>query len=313
MYFLKHYPTPASGLALGILSISGFWAFFIANPIIAHGFVTILGTISLILLIPTIIKLLIIPKELSNALKKPSVSCILPTISMSLMLISHAFNGLGILFSSTCWLIAIAVHAMLLMFFILYRAKDFQSKDVEPSWFIPPVGMAVACLTTPNNDLLLVSQGICLLTAIGYIIIFSVIVKEFIKNTFKTNAAHPASAVLAAPASLLLAGYLSISHEPQPLFIIILYTTAIIKTSTVYLLTPKLIRLPFHPSCACLTFPLAISAIASLKVSQWMLSLHALAGYSHLIELLAIIQGIACSYIITLIFIRYIRFIVSKY
>ena len=128
------------------------------------------------------------------------------------------------------------------------------------------------------------------------------------KNTFKTNAAHSSSAVLAAHAILLLAGYLNISHESQPLFIIILYTIAIIKTSIVYVLSPKLIRLPFHPSCACLTFPLAISAIANLKVSQWMLTLQALTGYTHIIELLAIIEGVACSYIITLIFIRYLRF-----
>ncbi len=310
MKFLKTYPIPAAGLALGILSISEFWRFFIPNHNAAHSTITIMGIISLALLMPAMIKLIRHPQELTAALHHPTIGCILPTISMSLMLISHAFNGLGVVFSSTLWLAAILLHAIFLILFIAYRTKDFTMTSIQASWYIPPVGMAVACLTTPTEALLAVSQGVAIFTMIAYVLVSPSILRTLIKNTSKKNYSDHSCAILAAPASLVLSGYLSTFNQPQSLIIILLYITCIIKTITVYKFLTQLLRLPFKPSCSCLTFPLAISAIASLKVSQWMLNLSVFAPYSHLVFLIATIEGIIASCIIFYTFIGYMKYFI---
>ena len=307
MKFLKTYPIQAAGLALGIMSISEFWRFFIPNHNAAHSTTTIIGIIGLALLLPAMIKLICHPQELAAALRNPTISCILPTISMSLMLMSKAFNGLGTAFSSTLWLAAILLHAIFLILFIVYRTKDFTMSSIQASWFIPPVGMAVACLTTPTEALLAVSQGVAIFTMVAYILVSPFILWTLINNTSKKNHSDNSNAILAAPASLVLSGYLSTFKQPQPLIIILLYATCIIKIITVYKLLTQLLRLPFQLSCSCLTFPLAISAIASLKVSQWMLGISVLAPYSNLVLLIGTIEGIIASCIILCVFIGYMK------
>ncbi|WP_312885041.1 SLAC1 family transporter [Candidatus Sodalis endolongispinus] len=87
------------------------------------------------------------------------------------------------------------------------------------------------------------------------------------------DSAKPTIAIMAAPASLCLAGYLSVTPQPSLLLCATLLGVALSMTLMIYLPLLRLMRLPFTPGFAAFTFPMLIGAIALYKLA------HALAVY----------------------------------
>lgn len=82
------------------------------------------------------------------------------------------------------------------------------------------------------------------------------------------DAALPTFAIMAAPASLSLAGYLSITNQPNYLLVAVLLSLAIFMTSLVYVAFVRLLRLPFSSGYAAFTFPMVIGATALFKLAD---------------------------------------------
>jgi len=80
--------------------------------------------------------------------------------------------------------------------------------------------------------------------------------------------------IMAAPASLCLAGLFPVFREPPAIFIYILVPLALLSTLYVYTLIPKLIKVPFHPGLAPLTFPLAISTLAIQRYYKYLVNIN---------------------------------------
>ena len=45
------------------------------------------------------------------------------------------------------WLLAVGLHIIFLVSFVYHRAKAFELHHMVPSWFVPPVGIIVACVS----------------------------------------------------------------------------------------------------------------------------------------------------------------------
>ena len=75
---------------------------------------------------------------------------------------------------------------------------------------------------------------------------------------------------MAAPASLSLAGYLTITQAPDINIISLLAGIAVLMTTVVYVTYFRLLRLPFSPAYAAFTFPMVIGSTALFKTAQWM-------------------------------------------
>lgn len=58
------------------------------------------------------------------------------------------------------------------------------------------------------------------------------------------DAAKPTLAIMAAPASLSLAGYLTVVSEPSPVIVALLFGIAVLMTAIIYLAFTRLLRLP---------------------------------------------------------------------
>ena len=82
------------------------------------------------------------------------------------------------------------------------------------------------------------------------------------------SSVMPTFAILAAPASLSLAGYLTIMSEPNLMLVSVLTPLAIFMTAIVYIAFVRLLRLPFSPGYAAFTFPTVIGATALLKLGS---------------------------------------------
>ena len=122
------------------------------------------------------------------------------------------------------------------------------------------------------------------------------------------DAAKPTIAILAAPASLSLAGYLTVSQDPSLLLVAVLLGIAVLMTGIIYLAFIKLLRLPFSPGYAAFTFPLVIGATALFKVGQLLSQWPEAVDYVAQINQLAYLELGAATLIVGYVVLRYLMF-----
>ena len=147
--------------------------------------------------------------------------------------------------------------------------KDPKLHLMVPSWFVPPIGVVVACVSFPNEWALLPLASALFWFGLGcYAIMLPLMVYRLIFLNEVPNAAKPTIAILAAPASLLLAGYLTIENDPSLLLCSLLFGIAVLMTFVIYFSFWRLLRLQFSPGYAAFTFPMAIGATALFKLAD---------------------------------------------
>ena len=271
---LSRFPTPVAGLAAGIASIGMILDFSLNYA----GFIANVGTIQTItalisgsLLIFLSARFLLHPKTIYNDLKHPVVGSVAPTFAMALMMVSNAVikyhnESLG----QILWLLAVIVHLGFLVTFVYHRAIKFQWEHMVPSWFVPPVGIIVAAVAYagPPEGLLHTIAEWCLYFGIAcYAVMLPLMFYRLIFKVNITVDAQTSIAILAAPASLCMAGMLNMTSEPMPIVFLVLYGIAVLMTFIVYVAFSQLLRLNFSPGYSAYTFPLAIGATAQFKAA----------------------------------------------
>ena len=261
----RSLPTPIAGLALGVASLG--WCMENALPL--NGYGQIIGaTVATCLLALLLARFVCHFDTLWTDLKHPVAGSIVPTFAMCLMVISKALGTVLPNFSLGLWCAAVAAHLCALGIFVYHRVRDPNMANMVPSWFIPPVGIIVADITFPGTPELL-PFALVLLTIgmVSYAVMLPLMLYRLIFLTEVPNAAKPTIAIMAAPASLSLAGYLSVVQDPNLLICAVLLGIAILMTFAIYFSFWKLLRLQFSPGYAAFTFPMAIGATALYKTA----------------------------------------------
>lgn len=262
-------PTPMAGLALGIASLGWCWE----NSGLFAGQAQRLGAVfAAAMLLVLLGKFLLHPKSLWQDLAHPVVGSVVPTFAMATMVVSKAISGpVG----AGLWLLAVLLHLLFLLAFCFHRLRQFELSHMVPSWFVPPVGIIVADVACPGTAMLPLAQGLLWFGIICYGLMLPLMLYRLIFAAEVPDAAKPTIAILAAPASLSLAGYLTVVEQPSPLLVSLLLGIAVLMTGIIYLAFFKLLRLPFSPGFAACTFPMVIGATALFKTEacfrQWQL------------------------------------------
>ncbi|MGL6070619.1 TDT family transporter [Craterilacuibacter sp.] len=283
---LSAIPTPMGGLALGIASLGWCWENFMP----AGGLFQLAGAaIASVLLLALLLKFIHAPRLLYQDLAHPVAGSVVPTMAMALMVVSKAISLFSLPLGLTVWLLAIGLHVAFLATFIWHRARDFRLHHMVPSWFVPPVGIIVAAVSFPGGALLWLAQGLIVFGLVCYLIMLPLMIYRLVFASEIPDAAKPTLAILAAPASLALAGYLTVIQQPSPLLVGLLAGIAVLMTSVIYLFFLRLMRLPFSPAYAAFTFPMVIGATALYKLtaqmgawgfaSEYVSQLHAIADF----------------------------------
>lgn len=259
-------PTPMAGLALGVASFG--WGMENALPL--NGWGQIIGAvIACALLAGLVVRYTFHFDTLKNDLAHPVLGSIVPTFAMCLMVISNALTHLSLTTGAVLWGIAVIIHLFALSTFIYHRLKDPKLDLMVPSWFVPPVGIIVADVSFPGIPRLLpIAQVLFMIGLISYAILLPVMLYRLIFCSEVPNQAKPTIAILAAPASLSLAGYLTITPNPNLFLCAVLLGIAILMTFAVYFAFLRLLRLQFSPGYAAFTFPMAIGATALYKTAN---------------------------------------------
>lgn len=302
MKALQHYPTPIAGLALGIAGIGAYWSAMTG----VNGIAFSAAIIALCILLPLIMKFLLHPKCLGADLQHATVGSVVPTLAMALMLISHALLFVSTTVAVSLWLTACSMHVVFMASFFYHRLQERNLNHLVPSWYVPPIGIVVAALSVPVATLNWLAIGFVYFGLLAYVIMLPIMLYRLISGERVEAARQPTLAILAAPPSLVLAGYLTVVTTPNLLVVIALLTIALLMTLLVYLLLTQLLRLPFSPAYSAFTFPLVISATASHKAFVY---LSPLLGHNHLSWLsgVSLIEAVIASLVVAYVAFRYVE------
>lgn len=263
---LRKVPTPLGGLALGIASLGSLWAFVL--PMYSEWFTLTSALIGGFLVLAIILKFVTNPDLFRDDLAHPVISSVMPTCAMATMVVAQSLLSIMPWFAKGLWLLAVVAHLLLFVGFTVHRLIDFRLHHMVPSWFVPPVGIIVAAVTSAGMGH---EKLVFLLFVFGlgcYFLKLPVMLYRLIFREAIPDAALPTFAIMAAPASLSLAGYLSITDQPDYMLVAVLLPLAIFMTSLVYVAFVRLLRLPFSPGYAAFTFPMVIGATALFKLAD---------------------------------------------
>ena len=153
------------------------------------------------------------------------------------------------------------------------------------------IGIVVADVTFPEVAVLLPFAKILFwMGAAAYAVLLPLMIYRLFFLPEVPNGAKPTIAILAAPASLLLAGYLTVEKDPSLLLVALLFGIAILMTVVIYFAFWRLLRLQFSPGYAAFTFPMAIGATALYKLSNLVAGFPGALHYAHQIRFLAHVE-----------------------
>lgn len=300
---LAGLPTPIAGLALGIASLGWSWE----NALPLQGYAQHIGAIiAAVLLFFLTLKFICHRQLLLDDLAHPVVGSVVPTFTMASMVVSSSIGHALPVLGDSLWLVAVILHMAFLVTFISHRIKAFEMQHMIPSWFVPPIGIIVADVSFSGNPHLdFIAQLVLAFGILVYAVMLPMMIYRFIFCNQVPDAAKPTLAIMAAPASLSLAGYLTVAHEPSVLLVMMLLTIAILMTILIYLSFFSLLKLPFSPGYAAFTFPMVIGATALFKTAHWMTGVDLLSAYSAAIYDLAIIELIVATLVVGYVACRY--------
>lgn len=262
---LEHCPIPLAGLALAIASLGN--ALEGALPL--HGYArTTLATIALCCLLLLTLSALLAPLRIHHTLMHPVAGGIVPTFCMGWMVVSRSLHDAAPVLTTIIWGVAVILHLAALVRFAYCRWTTRHWQHMAPSWFIPPVGIIVASLTCPSPSYHVLCLWLLGLGMINLALLMPLMLYRLIMHPPLDSSAQPTLAILAAPVSLALAGYLTSVMAPALWLSWLLGGIAVLMTALVYLLLLSLLKRPFSPGFAAFTFPTVISAIALQKLAH---------------------------------------------
>lgn len=298
-------PTPMAGLALGIGSLGWCWE----NAADLDGSGQVAGAaIASILLLILMTKFLFHPKSLWDDLTHHVVGSVVPTFAMALMVVSKAVGMYAPYLAQALWLFAVIMHLIFLVLFVYHRAVEFKLHHMVPSWFVPPIGIIVADVAFPGGVLRPLAEGLLAFGMGVYAVMLPIMVYRLIFSHEIPDAAKPTIAIMAAPASLSLAGYLTVEQNPSPVIIALLAGIAVLMTFVIYVAFFRLLRLDFSPGYAAFTFPMVIGATALFKTAAWMAANGVAAGYVNQVSLLATVELYVSTVVVSYVALRYLAY-----
>lgn len=297
---LKKYPVPAAGLMLGLAAVGNL---FQSYGEIYHSMFGLLSTVLLVLMLAKIIKY---PKAVAETLDNPLIASVFPTFSMAIMILSTYLKAYAQTAAFIMWIIGFAFHAVLIIRFTKKYVLNFKIKQVFPSWFIVYVGIVVSSVTGPAFKMNNLGEIAFWFGFVAYLVLLGIVLYRVIKIKEIPEPALPTLAIFAAPASLLLAGYMNSFGMKNMGIVWFLMSLSLIMYVSVVVAMFKLLRLKFYPSYSSFTFPFVISGIA-MKLTNGFLakSGHGISVLKYLIRFQEVVAVVLTLYVL----VRYIQFV----
>lgn len=246
----------------------------------------------------SLLKVLSNPKWFWKEMKSGTASSHLPVLFMITISIGEFAIGKGPIygglfyFGIILWYIGLICQLVYLVWWLVTRVMWFDIKDVDGAWYVPVVGIPVACAILPSqlggSNYVTLLQALWYLSFVGFIILTCLILYRYLFVTPMHTTELPAIGIIAAPASLLLVTYFfdfnGTSNENH-VFMFLLAGIAITFTFIAYISMIKVFATKFNTGFVAYSFPLAIGAVARIVFATWLV-----ANYGVSVQLLTIFK-----------------------
>lgn len=265
---IKKVPIPIAGLMLALATTG--------NLVLSYGVVfrNIFGIISACVLLLILMKMFTYPTDMLEHVKNPVVASVAPTFTMGLILLSTYIKPYFPTMAVAIWISSILLHCVFIIYFTQKYIFNFNIKNVFPSYFIVYVGIVVVSVTAPAFNLLGVGQAAFWFGFITYICLFIIVLYRLFVIKEIPEPALPTVAIMAAPASLCLAGYLASFQVKSTSMVVFLGGLSLMMFIGVLIYLPTMLKIKFYPSYSSFTFPLAISAVAMKQSNVFLIKIH---------------------------------------
>lgn len=259
MDMIKKIPVPICGVALGCAALGNLLQTYSETLRI------ICGVVSALFLLLFIVKVVAFPKLFAEDMANPIMASVSGTFSMALMLLSTYIKGyLGAAdVAFVVWVVAIALHVALIVFFTAKFVAKLKLKAVFASYYIVYVGIAVAAVTAPVYEAAAIGAAAFWFGLVSFVALFVLVTMRYVKLPDVPEPAKPLICIYAAPMSLCLAGYVQSVMPKSQVFLLAMFVVATLIYLFALVQLVRCLSLPFYPSYAAFTFPFVISAIAS--------------------------------------------------
>ena len=266
---INKVPIPICGVMLGVAALGNLLQSY------GEGIRYVCGIFAAFLLLLILLKLILFPAMIREDMKNPIMASVSGTFCMALMILStyvKPFIGRAAYY---IWLLAIALHAVLIIYFTLKFLLKLAMPKVFASYYIVYVGIAVASVTAPAYEAIGLGSILFWFGFVTFIALIILVTYRYVRYREIPKPARPLICIYAAPMSLCIAGYVQSVTPKNRIFLLgmlavatVLYIFALVKC-ILY------IRSPFFPSMAAFTFPFVISAIATKQTMACLANMEA--------------------------------------
>lgn len=280
---LENMPVPLLPTMVGACTLSNVYANI--------GYTWVRGItmiVAALIVIAALCKMVLYPKTVLKEYNNTVLASLYAGFTMIIMILGAIIFEYTPILGKTLWLVAIGIHAIHILVFT-YRnvLKGVNMDTFVPSWFVTYNGIMVstvlgAVMNEPLLCKIIVYYGIAV-----FVLIIPFMIYRLAKYPVKDGMYHTQAVVL-APSSLCVVGYINFIKEPNLILISALYIAVLCALVFIFYKMPKFFSFKFYPGFAGLTFPMAIGIFASMKMSGLMTSL----GYNTLGYLIKQLSGI---------------------
>ena len=280
---LERMPVPVLPTFVGALTLSNVFS-SMGYAWIRHGTMWA-ATIILLLYFVKIAKF---PKVCLKEYQTVVPCSLYAAVTMITMILGSYYFDYFPAFGKGMWAAATCVHAVHILVFT-YR-NVIKKRDINtfvPSWFVTYNGILVSCVVGGAMNAAGVLKYIVYYGIIIYFIIVPIMIWRLLKVEVKPPVYHT-MAVLLAPCSLCVVGYLNVIPNPNAALVYVLYGCVLASLLFIIVKLPKFFSFPFTPGFAGMTFPMAIGIVASTKMAGYLSG----AGNEALADIVKQISGI---------------------
>lgn len=230
---------------------------------------------------------------------------------LSMILGAYLFDFNNLL-GKGLWSFGIIFHAVAILLFTYKNViKNFKFDHFVPSWFVTYNGIMVSIVVGGAMNEPFISKIILFYGILIFFIILPFMLRRLIVKSLPDMVYHT-KAVLIAPSSLCIVGYLNVIKNPNPTIAFILYGIVFITLLSIVWSIPKFFSFEFHPGFAGTTFPMAIGTVATFKMSSYLASIN-MNNFAEILRNIAGLQLYLTTAIVSFVFYCFLKKIkVSK-
>lgn len=256
---IKKVPIPICGVILGMYGLGNLLQSY------SEGIRMACGAVATILAVLFLVSVFADLDKFKENMKNPIIASVFCTFPMAMMLFSTYYKPWLGPAAQVVWYAAIALHVIMIVYYTKTFILNFALEKVHASYYIVYVGIAMAAMTAPAYEA--TSFGILTFWFgfISLLVLLVVVTMRYVKLP-APDPAKPLICIYAAPASLCIAGYIQSSATKSLPFLTALWALATVLFVFAVIKFAQYLKMPFFPSYAAYTFPIAISAIASKQL-----------------------------------------------